>query len=190
VLRTQRYSPALTRGLQTYFAVLRQTTRVAPALLLVPEQRALPRVKNDTSLTVNDELLTWEWAGWSQPPGSEVGEITARRAAIDAKREIYTAQIRAVYQHIPMVLAVNIVNSALVALVLASYMEQTRWWVFFGSVVALTGMRAAGWRRYRRDPKPLKTPPSGRYSQRQDRGSQVYFGALPVHCCFPTISLN
>jgi hypothetical protein len=42
-----------------------------------------------------------------------------RRAAIEAENAIYTAQIRAVYQHIPMVLAVNIVNSALVALVLA-----------------------------------------------------------------------
>jgi putative Ca2+/H+ antiporter (TMEM165/GDT1 family) len=44
-----------------------------------------------------------------------------------------------------MVLAVNVVNSGLVALVLASYMEQTRWWVFFGMVVALTVARAIGW---------------------------------------------
>ena len=63
--------------------------------------------------------------------------------------KIYTAQIRAVYCHIPMVLAVNVVNSALVALVLASYMEQARWWIFFGLVVALTAVRAAGWSRYR-----------------------------------------
>jgi hypothetical protein len=77
-----------------------------------------------------------------------------RRAAIEAENAIYTAQIRAVYQHIPMVLAVNIVNSALVALVLASYMEQTRWWIFFGSVVALTAVRAAAWScYYRRPPK-------------------------------------
>jgi signal transduction histidine kinase/CheY-like chemotaxis protein len=69
--------------------------------------------------------------------------------AIAPEIEIYTAQIRAVYEHIPMVLAVNIVNSALVALVLASYMEQTRWWIFFGSVVALTGVRAAGWSCFR-----------------------------------------
>jgi signal transduction histidine kinase/CheY-like chemotaxis protein len=74
--------------------------------------------------------------------------------AIAAEIEIYTAQIRAVYEHIPMILAVNVVNSALVALVLASYMEQTRWWIFFGSVVALTGVRAAGWGCYRYYYKP------------------------------------
>jgi len=49
----------------------------------------------------------------------------------------------------PMVLAVNVVNAALVALVLASYMEQTRWWSFFGLVVTLTGARAIGWIYYR-----------------------------------------
>ena len=46
------------------------------------------------------------------------------------------------------------VNSALVALVLASYMEQTRWWVFFGSVVTLTAVRAIGWSRHRHNRKP------------------------------------
>jgi len=68
---------------------------------------------------------------------------------IAAEIKIYTAQIRAVYCHIPMVLAVNLVNSALVALVLASYLEQARWWIFFALVVALTAVRAAGWSRYR-----------------------------------------
>jgi signal transduction histidine kinase len=63
--------------------------------------------------------------------------------------EISAAQISALYQHMPMVLAVNVVNAGLVALVLASYMEQTRWWIFFGLVVSLTGVRAAGWRWYR-----------------------------------------
>jgi hypothetical protein len=47
-----------------------------------------------------------------------------------------------------MVLAVNVVNSALVALVLASYMEQARWWSFFGLMVALTAVRAVGWSCY------------------------------------------
>jgi hypothetical protein len=80
---------------------------------------------------------------------SAVGEITARKTAIAAEIKIYAAQIRAVYCHIPMVLAVNVVNSALVALVLASYLEQARWWIFFGLVVALTALRAAGWSCYR-----------------------------------------
>ena len=66
----------------------------------------------------------------------------------DLDREISAAQFQALYEHMPMVLAVNVVNSALVALVLASYMEQTRWWIFFGLVVALTGARAVGWRHY------------------------------------------
>ena len=56
----------------------------------------------------------------------------------------------------PMVLAVNVVNSALVALVLASYMEQTRWWIFFGLVVALTGARAMGWRHYHHHRKAVE----------------------------------
>jgi hypothetical protein len=55
-----------------------------------------------------------------------------------------------------MVLTVNVVNSALVALVLASYMEQTRWWIFFGLVVTLTGVRAIGWSYHRHRPKPVE----------------------------------
>jgi signal transduction histidine kinase len=53
-----------------------------------------------------------------------------------------------------MVLAVNVINSGLVALVLASYLEQVRWWIFFGLVVTLTAVRAIGWRYYRRRQKP------------------------------------
>jgi signal transduction histidine kinase/ActR/RegA family two-component response regulator len=54
----------------------------------------------------------------------------------------------------PMVLVVNVVNSGLVTLVLAWFLEQTRWWLFFGLVVTLTAARTAGWRYYRRYPKP------------------------------------
>jgi signal transduction histidine kinase/CheY-like chemotaxis protein len=63
---------------------------------------------------------------------------------------IYVAQIRALYQHIPIVLLVNIVNSALVAIVLASYKGQTWWLVFLALIIALTGAHALGWVRYRR----------------------------------------
>jgi len=62
---------------------------------------------------------------------------------------IYVAQIRALYQHIPIVLLVNIVNSALVAIVLASYKRQTWWLVFLALTIALTGAHAFGWVRYR-----------------------------------------
>jgi signal transduction histidine kinase/CheY-like chemotaxis protein len=82
--------------------------------------------------------------------------ISSGRAAININNKIYTAQIRALYQHTPMVLTVNVVNSALVALVLASYMEQTRWWIFFGLVVTLTGVRAIGWSYHRHRPKPVE----------------------------------
>jgi signal transduction histidine kinase len=53
-----------------------------------------------------------------------------------------------------MVLAVNVINSGLVALVLASYMEHTRWWMFFGLVVTLTAARGIGWKLYRRHRTP------------------------------------
>ena len=56
-----------------------------------------------------------------------------------------------------MVLAVNVANSALVAVVLGSYLEQTRWWIFFGLVVTLTGLRAIGWICYRHDRQPYET---------------------------------
>ena len=76
--------------------------------------------------------------------------IRRRTWGISDDQEIFLAQIRALYRHMPMVLAVNIINSGLVALVLASYLEQTRWWIFFGLVVALTTARAIVWRLYRR----------------------------------------
>src|SRR5215831_5074576 len=45
--------------------------------------------------------------------------------------------------------AVNVINSGLVALALASYLEQTRWWIFFGLVTTLTAARVIGWKYYR-----------------------------------------
>ena len=88
---------------------------------------------------------------WGRAPDKHSSRISSGG---DINHKIYTAQIEALYQHTPMVLAVNVVNSALVALVLASYMEQTRWWVFFGSVVTLTAVRAIGWSRHRHNRKP------------------------------------
>ena len=68
---------------------------------------------------------------------------------ISNRQQVFIAQIRALYRHTPMVLAVNVVNSGLVALALASYLEQTRWWIFFGLVTTLTAARAIGWKYYR-----------------------------------------
>jgi signal transduction histidine kinase len=63
---------------------------------------------------------------------------------------IYAAQIQALYQHTPTVLIVNMVNSALVAIMLTSYKRQICWLVFLALTVALTAARAVGWTRYRK----------------------------------------
>jgi signal transduction histidine kinase/ActR/RegA family two-component response regulator len=47
-----------------------------------------------------------------------------------------------------MVLAVNAINAGLVAALLALYLHQPRWWVFFGLVISLTAARVIGWRCY------------------------------------------
>jgi signal transduction histidine kinase/CheY-like chemotaxis protein len=83
--------------------------------------------------------------------------IASDNSGININDEIYTAQIQALYQHIPMVLAVNVANSALVAVVLGSYLEQARWWIFFGLVITLTGLRAIGRICYRHYRQPYET---------------------------------
>src|SRR6185437_3094056 len=60
------------------------------------------------------------------------------------------------YQHIPIVLLVNMVNSALVAIVLASYKGQTWWLVFLALTFALSGACAFGWARYRHNAGPAE----------------------------------
>src|SRR3984893_4883137 len=47
-----------------------------------------------------------------------------------------------------MVLTVNLVNSALVAVVLALYSGETPWLIFLVVTVALTALRLIGWRQY------------------------------------------
>jgi signal transduction histidine kinase/CheY-like chemotaxis protein len=71
---------------------------------------------------------------------------------------IYVAQIRALYQHLPVVLIVNIVNSALVAVVLASFKGQTWWLLFLALTIGLTGAHAFGWVRYRRAGESARSP--------------------------------
>src|SRR6516164_7408662 len=70
---------------------------------------------------------------------------------IRINQEIFGAKIRVLYQHTPMVLAVNVINSGLVTVVFALYLQQTRWWSFFGLVITLTGARAIAWRLYHRN---------------------------------------
>lgn len=61
---------------------------------------------------------------------------------------IYAAQIKALYQHLPMVLTVDVVNSALVSIVLASYLGHTLWLGFLMFTVAITAARTLGWLQY------------------------------------------
>ena len=70
---------------------------------------------------------------------------------------IYAAQIRALYQHLPMVLIVDVVNSALVSFVLASYLGHTLWLAFLTFAVGLAAARAAGWYRYHHHLGSLRT---------------------------------
>src|SRR5215470_19722069 len=63
-------------------------------------------------------------------------------------RQVYFAQVDRVYHQTPMVLTVNLVNSALVAVVLALYSGETPWLIFLVVTVALTGLRLISWRRY------------------------------------------
>jgi len=63
---------------------------------------------------------------------------------------IYVAQIRALYEHLPVVLFANVINSGLVAIVLASSRGQIWWLAFLGLTLALSAARTFGWVRYRR----------------------------------------
>src|SRR5579883_248490 len=63
--------------------------------------------------------------------------------------EIFDAQIRAIYEHTPIVLTANVVNAGLVALVLGVYAGDRRWWAFLALIVVLSGARAVLWSRNR-----------------------------------------
>lgn len=75
----------------------------------------------------------------------------------DISNGIYVAQIQALYQHIPMVLLVNVVNSALVAIVLASFKGQIWWLLFLGLTVVLSAARAFDWGCYSRNRAPAES---------------------------------
>jgi signal transduction histidine kinase len=76
----------------------------------------------------------------------------------DIEREIFDAQIRLLYEHVPIVLTTNVTNAGVIALVLATYMGERRWWFFFGAIAALTAVRAISWRGYLKGwPRPLSS---------------------------------
>jgi signal transduction histidine kinase/CheY-like chemotaxis protein len=72
---------------------------------------------------------------------------------------IYSAQIDNLYQQTPIVLTANAVNSALVAVVLASYMGQALWLIFLALTLLLTMFRIIGWKLYKsRAPQARPSP--------------------------------
>jgi signal transduction histidine kinase/ActR/RegA family two-component response regulator len=68
--------------------------------------------------------------------------------------DLYIARIDALHRQTPIVLTVNVVNCTLVSVLLASYMDQAIWLIFLALNIALTGIRAIGWKYY---PARLKT---------------------------------
>ena len=62
--------------------------------------------------------------------------------------KIYLNQIDILYRQTPIVLTVNVVNSSLVALLLASYMKQALWLIFLALTLLLTALRVIGWKFY------------------------------------------
>ncbi|HKW54601.1 MAG TPA: ATP-binding protein [Stellaceae bacterium] len=73
--------------------------------------------------------------------------MTVTRSEIES--EIFDAQLHLLYEQVPIVLITNVVNAGLIALVLAAYVGETRWWLFFALIGALTAARVILWRRYR-----------------------------------------
>jgi len=67
---------------------------------------------------------------------------------LNVTKQIYSSQIDTLYQQTPMILIVNVVNSSLVALMLASYMGQALWLIFLALTLLLTLIRVIGWKFY------------------------------------------
>jgi len=66
-----------------------------------------------------------------------------------AQTDIYRAQIQALYQQIPMVLSLDVVNASLVAIVLLPKLDSHRWFSFLVLIIILVGIRAVGWHFFR-----------------------------------------
>ena len=73
--------------------------------------------------------------------------MMANRSEVEA--ELFDARIRLLYEQAPIVLTANVINAGLIALVLATSVGETRWWLFFGLIGVLTAARAMLWRGYR-----------------------------------------
>jgi signal transduction histidine kinase len=68
----------------------------------------------------------------------------------DIDGEVRAARIGLLYQQTPIVLVVNVLNAALVAVVLVQRGESSHWYIWLGLVVLLALARGALWTAYRR----------------------------------------
>jgi signal transduction histidine kinase len=66
----------------------------------------------------------------------------------DATAQIYRSQIDTLYQQTPTVLTVNMINSSLVAVVMASYTGQELWLMFLALTLVLAAIHIVGWKIY------------------------------------------
>jgi signal transduction histidine kinase len=68
----------------------------------------------------------------------------------DIEGQVRAARIGVLYQQTPIVVVVNVLNAALVALVLVQRGEPAYWYVWLGLIVLLAIARGASWISYRR----------------------------------------
>ena len=67
----------------------------------------------------------------------------------ELENDVYSSQIKELYQQLPVVLSVEMVSASLATIVLFSRVPQTRCFLFLGSILFLNFTRAVGWRLYR-----------------------------------------
>ena len=80
-----------------------------------------------------------------------------RTQSISLSNKIYRDQIDTLYRQTPIVLTVNVVNSALVALLLASYLGL--WFIFLALTLFLTVLRIIAWKFYWSRPESVRSKP-------------------------------
>src|SRR3984957_4362609 len=76
----------------------------------------------------------------------------ATEAKTDVTSAVYTEQVRSLFRQIPIALLVNLVNAALVAIVLTPLATRPLLPPWFVTVVLVTIARAVLWLSYRRAP--------------------------------------
>ena len=84
--------------------------------------------------------------------GAHRGRVTPMGAEDDVTSAVYAEQVRSLFRQIPIALSVNIVNAALVAIVLTPLATRPFLLPWFASVTLVAIGRGILWLRYRRAP--------------------------------------